>query len=296
MTYVRSSSPPSALRFGVVCTADWLFNVSIRSTTHALARRRLPPAVSQREYQRPDVDHFVLVRPAGQGDEKALLAFGSTWPAYLVVTDDCAIETCRGRGQTEPADSVTFVPLRERVTEDPEDLTLVATLARFPLPGDPSYAADHVALLSHAFQVDSRHIWTDAGALYAGLELRRELDAETKDALLQRWAAHTARRGPLVAADNAGKLEELLMSLVGISGEAADLYDRLLDVADHTWDYEIGPLEAIAEAWEAWRQTGHLPDLASLLDQLRDRLSRVQEAAAAASVCLSAARAKIAED
>jgi hypothetical protein len=296
VTYLKSAAPPTTLGFGVVCKADWLFDIGIRSTSTTLRRYQLPEKAARRQFGRPDVDYLVAEPHAATEKERAVLGFGTAWPAYIVLTDDCALEKCRGRGKWAPTDLVTLAPLRPRVREEPEDLALLTTLNRFPLPRDDQYDQDQVALLSQTFQVDSRHIWTNAGELRPGLELLRQLDAITKDGLLQRWAAHTARQGPLVGADNAEKLAQLLTDLLEVGGQADDVADCLTRLADRTWEYENGPLEAISSLWESWTKTSQAPDVDALIHNLKAALSRLQSASQQVIDALQAVRPEVAAD
>jgi hypothetical protein len=277
MTYLRSVMPPTALSFGVVCKADWLFDIAIRSTSQSLKRKKdYPPKKAQQLYGRPDVEYFMPEPHAEDEKEFAVLGFGTAYPAYIVLTDDCAIAKCRGRKGRQPTDWVTLAPLFHRVPEDPEDLALITTLNRFPLPKDESYGTDHVVMLARAFRVDSRDIWPDAGELDSGFQLLLELDEATKDGLLQRWAAHQVRQGPLVSMDNADKLAGLITGLLNAEALAEDLANLLTELAYATWEYENGPLESVASAWEAWRENAGPPDLDALAGNLRASLSRSQ--------------------
>ncbi|MDA8329613.1 MAG: hypothetical protein M0027_00095 [Candidatus Dormibacteraeota bacterium] len=277
MTYLRSASPPTALGFGVVCHAPWLFDIAIRSTSQSLKRKKdYPPSRAQKLYGRPDVEYFMAEPHRDDEREFAVLGFGTAWPAYIVLTDDCAIEKCRGREGRAPTDWVTLAPLSYRALDDPENLALVSTLTRFPLPKDSNYGTDHVVLLARAFRVDSRDIWTATGELRAGLELLRQLDDETTDGLLQRWAAHSVRQGPLVGTDNAAKLAQLIRTVIDAEAIAEDLADGLTDLAHDTWEYENGPLEMIADASEAWSKNSQPPDVNALTESLRAILSRLQ--------------------
>jgi|GEM_PF-3998358 hypothetical protein len=96
MTYLRSVMPPTALSFGVVCKADWLFDIAIRSTSQSLKRKKdYPPKKAQQLYGRPDVEYFMPEPHAEDEKEFAVLGFGTAYPAYIVLTDDCAIAKCR---------------------------------------------------------------------------------------------------------------------------------------------------------------------------------------------------------
>jgi len=278
MTYEGSGAPPAELGFGVVCKADWLFDIAIRSNSCTLKRKDdYPPKKAQSLYGRPDVEYYMPEPHAENEEEFAVLGFGTSYPAYIVLTDDCAIEKCRGRKGWKPTDQVTLAPLGFPAKGDPKDLALISTLNRFPLPKDRHFATDYVVSLARAFQVDSRHIWTDARQLQPGFELLRRLDDETKDGLLQRWAAHTSRQGPLIGADNARKLFDIISALAD-TRSAEGIADQMVDLADAIWVYENGPLEAISGVHEEWHKTSQPPDLGGVTGDLKDRLEIVEMA------------------
>jgi len=278
MTYVGSATPPTELGFGMVCKADWLFDVVIHSNSTTLIRKDdFPKKKALEVYGRPDV-HYYMPEPHGKDEEDfAVLGFGTSYPAYIVLTDDCALEKCQGRGGEPPTGRVTLAPLAYRTKDDPKDLATIGTLNRFPLPKDATYGTDHIVSLGHAFQVDSRHIWTDAHQLQPGFELLRQLDHETKDDLLQRWAAHTTRQGPMIATHNARKLADIITAVAG-DGSAQDVADRVTELALAIWDYENGPLEVISSAHEEWLRSFQPPDLTRLKDGLLASLDSVGNA------------------
>jgi len=273
-----------------------LFDIAIRSGSTTLRRHKFPEKVALAQYGQRDVEYLKPEPHAREEREWAVLGFGTAWPAYIVLMDDCAIEKCRGREGRAPTDRVTLAPLRSRVPEDPADLGLLSTLNRFPLPADGEFDEDQVVLLAQAFQVDSRHIWADAGKLRLGFHLLRQVDDETRDSLLQRWAAHTARQGPLVGADNADKLAQLIKDIVDDEALADELADRLTVLSGCTWEYENGPLETISTAWEAWRTTSQMPDIDALITDLNAGLSRVQSAAQQVMGALEALRPRVPPD
>lgn len=232
-----------------------------------------------KQYEKYPLDMFVPAPPAEPSDEHAVLGFGLHWSEAIVVSDDCAIESCRGRGVQSPTDSVLFAPLRNREVNDGSEFEKTDALSKFPLPGDQQFSADRVAVLWRTFAVDSRHLWDDHGQPTGSVRLLRKLDLARLRDLLQRWAAHTTRSGPLITADNSEKLAELL-HLVGADEDKTEtVADALTRLADMVWGYERGPLEQVATELEDVRATGRESRLDTLLSKLQRHLMRVAEAA-----------------
>jgi hypothetical protein len=109
----------------------------------------------------------------------------------------------------------------------------------------------------------------------------RILSEDQREALAERWAAHSTRRGPLVAADNAKKLDDMLEK-IGIAEAARDdIFDGLTDVAAHYWQYEGHPMEAIADEYEDADTQGRPPDpQRAIVPSLIDHLERLENSAA----------------
>ncbi len=289
---MTDAAPPEAQEvcFGAVCSAVWLYDIALRSTSHKLFRSKvLPPERARKKYGHEDVDNFTLIRPKDDSpilsDQPDALAFGTEWKEAVVLSDDCYIESCKGRfnpalsRREDPAGRIVLAPLRKRVADDEKDLRRMTALYACPLPASDHFPEDRVAVLWRAFSIDAAHIWNtdDDRSINSDLTVVRFLTEDGRSALAERWAAHSTRRGPLVAADNARKFDDILQKS-GVTNETArrDIVDGLSDVADDYWQYEGNPMEAIADEYEAADTQGRTPEPQRVVPSLIEYLERLE--------------------
>lgn len=224
---VETCDPAEPLGYGDVC---WIedggripfFDVHVRPDVTPLRALRpesgetdspgLAPAMG---HIKPNVDH-------------AVLAHGEIVAAVLV-DDPCQIEDVLGRGSS-PNGRLLCATVRG--SAGPDEMQLTQKFSLLPVDG-LAEALNHVKPFKHGAIVDverlfSVHIAGDEDLAWLTSRRIGRLTEEAGTKLLWRMAAHTVRRGPLVAEDAARKLQTLLDQLSHPNSAAvADTFSAL---------------------------------------------------------------------
>lgn len=278
--------PRANVSFGDVCSADFLHDAHVRSDACVLRREE---QVANRFWLNRVSDlpeRFPAFLAAGDArqDEDYVLAHGSPHDA-VVLSDDCVIESALGREGNRPRGRILMAPVTDADARALEEHRAAPSLGVFLLGPDDHVRESRFVQLRRCFMVRAGDF---ADGLVNGM-VKHSLTDETRGALAARWTAYAARRGPLVAEDNARKLAELIAEGKGrpveeVGGAAFAIAGPVIA----SWVFEGSALERAGAAWDARRrlagdedkqnaQAGLL-DLPTTAAELRDQLEALQKA------------------
>jgi hypothetical protein len=188
----RTPEASDPILFGDVFSSKWLHDAFVREDAVTLVPINL--AKNQGRGYAPITD-------TRKTDKDYVLAHGSTCRA-LLLSDDCAIETClvRKGGRSR----LIFAAVEPWPTE-PDAVNKALDYVGFQRhPLQPADGFDGgIVQLVRLFAVSGTALVNDAGRLVC-------LEPDARAKLEQRWAAFATRRGPMAAADNATKLAHIL--------------------------------------------------------------------------------------
>jgi hypothetical protein len=276
--------PRRSVSFGDVCCAEFLHDVFVRADARVL--RREEQAASKFWRNRvPDLpESFPAFLAAGEGrrDEDYVLAHGAPHDA-VVLSDDCVIESALGRDDKQPKGRILMAPV---IPADERALTqyrAAASLGVFALDADEHVREPRLVQLRRCFMVRAGDFAHSAAADM----VRHSLTDQARAALAARWTAYAARRGPLVAQDNARKLTEMVAAETRRPvEEVGPTVFAIAKPVVASWVFEGSALERAGAAWDARRRLADgdgeqevapdLRDLATTAAELRAQLEILQ--------------------
>jgi hypothetical protein len=268
------------LGFGDIISAPWLFDLYLRHDAVALkaedqrgGRRWLENRVPRPE-RTPGNDGVL-----SHADE----ALGSGNPRLaIVLTDDCELETLQIRRET--SGRVLLAAIRQASDDEIASAQKRRTYRRFVLPPDQALGfAGGIVELQRIFSVFLPSLTLEEPAHSRLLAL--EPDAQRQ--LSQALCAHVTRHGPLVAAQEAGKLAMLMSAngdpeafadfkRAGSTREPEPLHANLASAIarglTHAWILEGDVLNYVSDEFEDGA------DAAAGVHAVRDELLRARDA------------------
>jgi hypothetical protein len=275
-TYLRERRPP--LKFGDICSGDFLFDVYVRADARAVIRAEMGGRFPEKMgWGSGPIPYYV---PVADADEGLVVTHGRPHDV-VCLSDDCLIETALGRDGRAPSGRLLFAPLQRATRDELVALDENPTYGRFPLPADELHEISYIVALRACFMVDARAVH---GAL-PEFVLRSTTETIRLD-LANRWAAYACRRGPLVVEDNLGKFVSYLAEDGAPEDEAVALGEAVAAVAGAAWAFEGRAIE------RAGQTADEKLAAADALRLLESDLRRVAEAVPAAleRVCALASR------
>jgi hypothetical protein len=279
MTTYRPAAP-DGLEFGDVCTGPFLADIRVDRDT-------LPV------FQVPDPEKlltFTAYRESTRRPNRLVVTSGEVVDRAIVVSDTCAVEAALGRGERRARGRIWLAPLRRleakgalKEVEDTPD-----AFGRLLLRPDDATQSHWAVELQRTFPAD-------AASVRRALEVDREgfllqgLDTEVADDLRARWAAVTARCGPLVARINASHLVDRLEARGVATVDAETAASAVVAVAAANWVFEGGSLEATGALREG--EAGDILD--ATVDGMIDDLTTLRDKVLAALEALALSRERL---
>lgn len=276
--------------FGDVCSAEFLHDVVVRQDSRAL-RREAQIANAFWRKRVPDVpDEFPAFLATGESrvGEDYVLAHGAPHDA-VVLSDDCVVESALGRDGTGPRGRVLMAPVTRPDEHELEAHERAPSLGTCVLPADERLGEVQLVHLRRCFMVRAGDF---ADGLSAGMVTYRLTDAYRRRLAVQ-WTAYAARRGPLIAQDNARKLAELIAQQTGWPIERAGATALAVGApVIASWVFEGAALERAGATWDARRSGAggknpgddgsELRDFPKVVTELREQLTELHQRTRAA--------------
>lgn len=286
MTVVPPGNAPR-LTFGDICCGPCLFEIYLDgSPVWVDELTGGPERLASRVYRAHD-----------RNDGNSAVVRVERMKLGAVVTESCAIATALGRGARKPTGNIWFAPLlsvdekNKSTTAQYADVASRSNqLGRFALPGARWDGDDAIVELRFA---------TPVRATWVRSILDSEIDEATRladdgrvdneqrkgfvvahvppdlcDELAARWAAFSARRGPVAAQLDANKFADL-MANAGLEQQGERVANEVVQTILASWHLEGGALAGAGDAFDADRRGDHQAHLKAL----RDQLNFVREAA-----------------